>query len=109
MSKEIKDGFDKQGRVELKQVLGSRLSGIYERERIKSKNIQGGKELTLAEVAERCLCSQRTVERMVSCIGPLPSVYNLCMFYEALDVSPDEQIDIQKEIIRFVKTYVERE
>ncbi len=109
MSKEIKDGFDKQGRVDLKQVLGSRLSGIYERERAKSKNIQGGKELTLAEVAERCLCSQRTVERMVSCVGPLPNIYNLCMFYEALNVSPEEQMDIQQDITRFVRTYVEGE
>lgn len=107
MNKQIKDGLDKEGRVALKRFLGIRLSAIYEREKSRSQSSAGMKELTLSDVAEKCLCSQRTVERMVSCVGPLPRIYNLYMFYDALNVSQDEQADIQNEITSFVRMYIE--
>ena len=105
LEKNIKERVDREGRQAVKELLGDRLWSIYEDEVMESH--KSGEKLTYGVVAEKCFCDQRTIERMVHPWDPqLPTIYNLWLFYEALDVSSEEQLSIQKEITGFIRTYI---
>lgn len=102
---------DKKCRNEVKRILGERLWSIYEREKIKRQHAEGDnlKKLTYGVVAEECFCEARTIERMVHGWDPqLPTIFNLWLFYEALDVSVEEQLEIQNEITNFICEYMKK-
>lgn len=100
---------DKECRIAVKKMLGERLWKIYER---KQQDAEGGdkKRLTYSSVAEKCFCEARTIERMVHAWDPqLPLIFNVWLFYEALDVSEEEQLSIQKEITGFICSYMKED
>lgn len=103
---------DKECRNEVKRMLGERLWAIYEREQIARQHAgkDNKKRLTYSVVAEECFCEPRTIERMVHAWdSQLPTIYNLWLFYESLNVSAEEQWAIQKEITDFIRSYMEKE
>lgn len=108
LKKDIKERVDREGRKAIKELLGFRLWEIYEREMIDRR--KSGEKLTYGVVAEKCFCEPRTIERMVHpWDSQLPTLYNLWLFYEALDVSSEEQLSIQKDITGFIRTYIKTE